>query len=62
MDHATPDLRALDLGGVTLAYTIDQATLLASQLERLATAGAHQIAGQFANLEFWLAEAVHVDR
>ncbi len=60
MDHATPDLRALDLGGVTLAYTIDRATLLASQLERLATAGAHQIAGQFANLEFWLAEAVHV--
>jgi hypothetical protein len=43
-----------------MAYTTDQAALLASQLERLATSGAHQIAGQFANLEFWLAEAVHV--
>jgi len=43
-----------------MSYTTEQAALLAGQLERLASAGVHQIAGQFANLEFWLGEAVHV--
>ena len=43
-----------------MAYTLEQAAVLAGQLERLATSGAHQIAGQFANLEFWLDEAVRV--
>jgi len=43
-----------------VSYTIEQAAVLADQLERLATSGVHQIAGQFANLEFWLTEAVHV--
>jgi hypothetical protein len=41
------------------SYTTEQAALLATQLERLATGGPHQVAGQFANLEFWLDEAVH---
>ncbi len=43
-----------------MSYTIEQAAVLAGQLERLATSGVHQIAGQFANLEFWLKEAEHV--
>jgi hypothetical protein len=42
-----------------MSYSTEQATLLALQLERLATGGAHQIAGQFANLGFWVDEAVH---
>jgi hypothetical protein len=41
-------------------YSVEQATLLARQLEGLATRNAHQVAGQFANLEFWLSEVAHV--
>jgi hypothetical protein len=41
-------------------YSVEQATLLARQLEGLATRNAHQVAGQFANLEFWLNEVAHV--
>jgi hypothetical protein len=41
-------------------YSVEQATLLARQLEGLATRNAHQVAGQFANLEFWLDEVAHV--
>lgn len=29
------------------------------QLEKLATYNVHQLAGQFANLDFWIAEAAH---
>jgi len=42
-----------------MAYTIEHATFVAGQLERLATYNVHQLAGQFANLDFWLAEAAH---
>jgi hypothetical protein len=40
-----------------MAYTLERAALIASQLERLATSNVHQLAGQFANLDFWLDEA-----
>lgn len=43
-----------------MTYSIEQAELLARQLEALATRNAHQVAGQFANLEFWLEEVAHV--
>ena len=43
-----------------MVYTRDLGALLAAQLERLATSNAHQLAGQFANLSFWLAETEHV--
>ena len=42
-----------------MSYTTERATLMASQLERLATYNAHELAGQLPNLEFWLAEAAH---
>jgi hypothetical protein len=42
-----------------MAYTLDQATLVATQLERLATYQQHQLIGQLENLEFWLREARH---
>lgn len=42
-----------------MSYSIKRATLIADQLERLATQNAHQLAGQFANLDFWISEAVH---
>lgn len=41
-------------------YSIEQAALLAHQLEGLATREAHQLAGHVANLEFWLGETCHV--
>jgi len=41
-----------------MSYSIKRATLIADQLERLATQNAHQLAGQFGNLDFWIAEAV----
>lgn len=41
-----------------MSYSIQKATLLADQLERLATQDMHQLAGQVSNLDFWLAEAV----
>lgn len=42
-----------------MSYTTEQAELIAVQLERLATGGAHQVAGQSTNLEFWLDESLH---
>jgi hypothetical protein len=41
-------------------YAIEQAALLAQQLEGLATREAHQLAGHVANLDFWVDEACHV--
>ena len=38
-------------------YSIAKATLIADQLERLATQHPHQLAGQLSNLAFWMAEA-----
>jgi hypothetical protein len=43
---------------MTMSYSIKRAELLADQLERLATQHTHQLAGQHANLQFWLSEAV----
>ena len=42
-----------------MSYSIKRAILIADQLERLATQNAHQLAGQVANLAFWISEAVH---
>lgn len=42
-----------------MAYIIGQANAVAVSLERFTTAHAYQVAGQFANLEFWLAETIH---
>jgi hypothetical protein len=39
-----------------VAYSVDRAALVSKQLEKLATGSAHQLAGQFANLDFWLLE------
>jgi hypothetical protein len=41
-----------------MSYSIKRAALISDQLERLATQNAHQLAGQFGNLDFWIAEAV----
>jgi hypothetical protein len=43
-----------------MAYASDVAKLLADQLNRLVTLNRHQLAGQVANLDFWLAETRHV--
>ena len=42
-----------------MTYSIKQAEIIADQLERLATQNTHQLAGQVANIDFWIAEAVH---
>jgi hypothetical protein len=42
-----------------VAYSIERAALIADQLERLATQNLYQLAGQFVNLDFWIAEAAH---
>jgi hypothetical protein len=40
-----------------MAYSIEQADLLAAQLEKFTTSYAHHLVGQFANVDFWLDEA-----
>lgn len=42
-----------------MAYSSDMAKLLAQQLNRLVTLKKHQLAGHFANLDFWLDEVKH---
>ena len=42
-----------------MAYSIEQADLLSTQLEKFTTSYAHHLVGQFANVEFWIAEANH---
>jgi len=42
-----------------MAYTTDRAIALADQIERFAHANLHQVAGQLANLDFWLDEVAH---
>lgn len=42
-----------------MAYIIDQADAVASILEKFTTAHAYQVAGQHANLEFWVGEVDH---
>jgi hypothetical protein len=41
------------------AYSSDLANLLTGQLTKFTTLNRHQLAGQVANLDFWLAEARH---
>ena len=45
-----------------MSYSIARASLIAEQLERLATQNAHQLAGQLANLDFWVTEAADAIR
>lgn len=45
-----------------MTYSIKQAEIIADQLERLATQNTYQLAGQVANIDFWIAEAVHAVR
>jgi hypothetical protein len=42
-----------------MAYSQNVALRLADQLNRFVTLNRHQLAGQVANLEFWLAEVRH---
>src|SRR5262245_50027441 len=42
-----------------MAYSSDLATLVANQISRFVTLNPHQLAGQVANLDFWLAEVCH---
>jgi len=44
------------------SYSIERAALIADQLARLATQNLHQLAGQAANLHFWISEAAHAIR
>lgn len=45
-----------------MAYGIDQANNVASQLEKFTTSFAEHLAGQVANLDFWLEEVAHALR
>jgi hypothetical protein len=39
-----------------MIYTLEKAKLISEQLRRLTTGYAHHVAGQFANIDFWLHE------
>lgn len=42
-----------------MSYSTDVARLLADQLSRFVTLNSYQLAGQVANLDFWMAEVRH---
>jgi hypothetical protein len=42
-----------------MAFIIDRANEVASMLEKFTTSHSYQVAGQFANLKFWISEALH---
>ncbi len=42
-----------------MSFSTDMAHLVAEQLSRFVTLNRHQLAGQVANLDFWLAEVRH---
>jgi hypothetical protein len=42
-----------------VSFSTDLATLVANQLTRFVTLNPHQLAGQVANLDFWLAQVRH---
>jgi hypothetical protein len=42
-----------------MAFTTEMATLVADQLSRFLTLNRHQLAGQAANLDFWIEEVRH---
>ena len=41
-----------------MIYTLEKANLIAEQLQKFTTGYAHHLAGQFANIDFWLDEVV----
>jgi hypothetical protein len=45
-----------------MAYAIDISVILAKTLQKFSTLNPHQLAGQTANLDFWLAEVQHATR
>jgi uncharacterized protein YecT (DUF1311 family) len=45
-----------------MSYSLKRASLITDQLQRLATQNAHQLAGQFSNLDFWIDEAADAIR
>src|SRR3954471_15220205 len=45
--------------GLRVSCSTDMAKLVADQLSRFVTLNRHQLAGQVANLDFWLAEVRH---
>lgn len=55
-------IRVKHVTETSVAYSLDHAAFVASQLEKLATQNVHQLRGQFANLDFWLGEAEHAIR
>jgi hypothetical protein len=42
-----------------MSFSTDMAALVANQLARFVTLNRHQLAGQAANLDFWLAQVRH---
>jgi crotonobetainyl-CoA:carnitine CoA-transferase CaiB-like acyl-CoA transferase len=42
-----------------MSFSTDMAELVANQLSRFVTLNRHQLAGQVANLDFWLAQVRH---
>ena len=42
-----------------MAFINDRADAVASMLEKFTTAHAYQVAGQYANIDFWIAETLH---
>ena len=42
-----------------MAFINDRADAVASMLEKFTTAHAYQVAGQYANVEFWISETLH---
>jgi hypothetical protein len=45
--------------GSSVSFSTNIANLVANQLSRLTTLNRHQLAGQVANLDFWLGEIQH---
>ena len=42
-----------------MVYSLDQADRLTDQVRKLASGYVHHLAGQFANIDFWLDEVIH---
>ena len=42
-----------------MAFINDRADAVASMLEKFTTAHAYQVAGQYANIDFWISETLH---
>src|SRR5256885_13633016 len=55
----SPNLGRSTKEGLRVSFSTDMAKLVADQLSRFVTLNPHQLAGQTANLDFWLAQARH---